>query len=446
MNAIKEEIGGALLRLLLKKTEGGEVLTVGEDKVIITHEQCPAVLLSANKNLPEILLVQKFTGLQIKQSHISTGSFSCSTPLGLKKSRTISSSSSDKPNDDMDVTGSPLKCPFMQAAGESNDASPFTIPLELCNGKNGNATLPYLPIPSTRAGLIASKLNLALCKLEADLGEFVPLWVACDGRDAQVFMLQGMLFIGMHRGQNTHHRTLVTSGGPYEGKETLPSLDHIMRHHTAIGPKKVDSAVKATYSIMASENEVRGSSLSLTCTWKRPFTVLSSPSPDASTMANVRVVRGDPRSPTFKMHSELDVLKHFVNGLETGEVLWLVREDSRTIAEELEEVFTSIREKGARVKREDEGGCEFDMMIQGKFFNWRLNMDITDQLWNVLMRCESYQELKDSLSLVFKAVAGEDIKPQFHACNTTQVCSDNRVTDKCTSYFIIEAVIQEYVK
>lgn len=41
---------------------------------------------------------------------------------------------------------------------------------------------------------------------------------------------------------------------------------------------------------------------------------------------------------------------------------------------------------GVRVKREDERGFDFDMMIEGKFFNWRQNMDFTDHLWNILMR------------------------------------------------------------
>lgn len=52
---------------------------------------------------------------------------------------------------DLDVTGSPLKCPFMQADGESN-VSPFTIALDVCNNKKGKVNLTYMPIPSTRAG------------------------------------------------------------------------------------------------------------------------------------------------------------------------------------------------------------------------------------------------------------------------------------------------------
>ena len=52
-------LGGC--RLFQRKTDDGEVLTIGEEEVIISREKCPAVLLSANKNLSDILLVQKCT-------------------------------------------------------------------------------------------------------------------------------------------------------------------------------------------------------------------------------------------------------------------------------------------------------------------------------------------------------------------------------------------------
>lgn len=61
---------------------------------------------------------------------------------------------------------------------------------------------------------------------------------------------------------------------------------------------------------------------------------------------NVNVVCGDPRSAAHQMYRELSVLRGFVNGLETGEVSWFVREGSRTMAEELEEMFATIKEKG----------------------------------------------------------------------------------------------------
>lgn len=43
--------------------------------------------------------------------------------------------------------------------------------------------------------------------------------------------------------------------------------------------------MEATYSVLASEDDVRGSSLSLTCNWKESLTLLSSPAPDAHAIA-----------------------------------------------------------------------------------------------------------------------------------------------------------------
>lgn len=41
--------------------------------------------------------------------------------------------------------------------------------------------------------LIASKLNLALCQLPEE-AEFVPLWVVCDGKDAQVRFCNSLMY------------------------------------------------------------------------------------------------------------------------------------------------------------------------------------------------------------------------------------------------------------
>lgn len=58
------------------------------------------------------------------------------------------------------------------------------------------------------------------------------------------------------------------------------------------------------------------------------------------------IVPSDQRSAAHQMHQELSVLQGFVAGLSTGEVAWFVREGDKTVAEQIEDVFASVREKG----------------------------------------------------------------------------------------------------
>ncbi|MPC72571.1 hypothetical protein E2C01_066883 [Portunus trituberculatus] len=125
-------------------------MTIKEHQIIITREPCPAVLLSVNKNLPEVLLVQKFTEHKKKSCSSITSSVSCSSPVTVRNGH--ASSINGTSHDDLDVTGSPLKCPFVQTKTDSSD-SPFTIVLDHCGNKNkGKINLTYTPIPSTSLG------------------------------------------------------------------------------------------------------------------------------------------------------------------------------------------------------------------------------------------------------------------------------------------------------
>lgn len=121
------------------------------------------------------------------------------------------------------------------------------------------------------------------------------------------------------------------------------------------------------------------------------------------------------------MYQELSVLRGFVSGLSSGEVSWFVREDSTSVAEDIENVFTTIREKAQRQKKEEDGTTNFDMMVEDKFYSRRQNMDFTDILWSVLMRCESFQDLKQNLGLVFKTISTGQVRPQIHVRNKTQI-------------------------
>lgn len=57
--------------------------------------------------------------------------------------------------------------------------------------------------------------------------------------------------------------------------------------------------------------------------------------------------------------------------------------------------------------------------------------------------CESYQELKESLELIFKAVVMGQVRPQIHVRNNTQVGFAVVITffSDCITYFFVSWVI-----
>ncbi|KAG7175369.1 zwilch-like [Homarus americanus] len=366
------DIQTGLERLLLKKSEYGEHVVVGEERLIVSREACPAILLPFNKQTPDIILIQRFSQhCKRLRSTEFEDSPSLQSNIRLQVNGQTPAKISCDSIADLDVTGSPLKCSFVQYRDEAD--LPFTVSLPL--SKKKEKMLSYMPICSTKAGLIASNFNLVLSKMSGNSDEHLPLWVVCDGKDAQ-----GTLFIGLQRSEGRMSRTIVTTSGPYQGCENLPSLDHLKMHHIAIGPTK----------------------------------------------RSLRIVSSDPRCSAYQIFQELNVLRGFVAGLKSGEVVWFIREGTTTMAQDIEKVFAIIREKGQRIKKEEHRGSEFDLMIESKSFNRRQNMDFTDLLWTVFMRCESYQELKESLLLVFEAVASGEVRPQIHVRNNTQVGSLSR--------------------
>ncbi|XP_068201412.1 protein zwilch homolog isoform X2 [Palaemon carinicauda] len=395
-------LSSSVEKLMTDKNCGKEVIVVADEQLMITRDHCPEILLPVNQH-SEIILVQRFSQqnrrlLSVedeKQANFSENISSTPRPRG-------------KSNSDLDVTGSPLKCPFSLGDG-SSELSPVTL-VSLPAAKK--ARVSYSPVSAFKAEIIASKFNMALRKLCNKTSNNIPLWIICDGKDAQ-----GTLFCGLHRTDTEVTRTVISSSGPFNSTDNLPSLDHLQLHLTA-GCQSDDiiSSVKATYDVLRCEEENENSSVHMTCKWKEIHKILTPPSFDAHTVVLVKVICCDQRSPAYQMFQELSVLQGFVKGLKCGEVSWCVREDSSSVSKDLEAFFTTIKEKAQRQKKVEE-----DAMVEEKFYNRRQNMDFTDLLWNVLMKCESYNELKSSLRSVFKAIASGHIRPQIHVRTKTKI-------------------------
>lgn len=403
-----QSLSSIVEKLMTGKSTESELAVVLEEQLMLTRDHCPEILLPVNQH-SEIILVQRFSqrnrrlvSLEDNEKQVNSEGKISSTP---RPKGTYSA--------DLDVTGSPLKCPF-SLADESSDLSPLTVSLPVAKKK---ARISYSPISALKAELIASKFNVALRKVFNKASESIPVWIVCDGKDTQ-----GTLFCGLHRTAADVTRTVITSSGPFHSADYLPSLDHLQLHLTAGCPSdEIASSVKATYDVLRCDDETENSSVHMTCKWRETHTILTPPAFDAHTTVSVKVVCSDQRSPAYQMFQELSVLQGFVKGLKCGEVSWCIREDSSSVAKDLEAFFTTIKEKAQRQKKVEEGTPNSDTMVEDKFYSRRQNMDFTDLLWTVLMKCESYSELESSLRLVFEAIASGHIRPQIHVRTKTKI-------------------------
>jgi len=409
---------GEALKSLHSESVGEATVVVDGDPLLLLTQPCPDLLLPATADAEKIILIQKLTQRSRFLSSVSQLKSETSAVNSPRPQFTNGIGSPPKNRiknaDDLDVTGSPLKCPF-NLDDDTMDFSPFTI--SITSSRKRKNQISYVPVSSSRVTKIGSQLHQALENSTSDQEKSLPVWIVCDGTDSK-----GTMFLGMQKQENQRQRMIVTSSGPHLGEEKLPTLDHLKIHHTAAcSTNRVDTSVTATYEVLtqALEEEL-SSSVTLLCTWKRPLRILEPPARDAFTTAKVEVVCSDPRSAANQMYQELNLLKGFITGLETKEIHWFVREDDLTVEEELENIFNIIRDKDSR-KGEDDGGANFDIMIEGKFFNRRQNMDFTDTVWTALMKCESYQELKESLYKIFHAIDAGQVRPQIHVRNLTEI-------------------------
>ena len=92
--------------------------------------------------------------------------------------------------------------------------------------------------------------------------------------------------------------------------------------------------------------------------------------------------------------------------------------DETDLHEELQKVFNKIREQGAN---QNKNSNSYEEEENVKFYFKKRNLDFTDLLWNVLKKCQSYQELKNCLKIVFDAIKTGHIRPQIHVRNTTWI-------------------------
>jgi len=141
----------------------------------------------------------------------------------------------------------------------------------------------------------------------------------------------------------------------------------------------------------------------------------------------IQIFFKDERSSCQNMLQELNLLKNFQSGLQNHGIQWrekLPNEDLNII-EELQELLIEVKNQGPRpsgknVKTQKRPETLEDD-IETLTITEREDVDLTDKLWNVLKKVDSFAQLVEAWKFVFSTFKREEIKPYISSRNFTKV-------------------------
>ncbi|XP_030621173.1 protein zwilch homolog [Chanos chanos] len=265
---------------------------------------------------------------------------------------------------------------------------------------------------------------------QVDDSAFHPIWIRCDMNDPA-----GTTWMGaetVHSGSKVAAVKLysVCSKGATADKASFITLDelkqeHQKRHH----PSAMVTRGWAQYNLFGSttvENTIieSQSSITVSFTWNNVEKILETPPLSSLATLNIRVAVGDMRSPMFQTYKELEFLQILADGLKTGETEWLEPLETqsavdltRTLIEELENIASAVPQttKGSETNKVRTESSTSDTPVFNSLLVERGDLDFTEQLWVKMRRSvTSYQDIRDCLKMVIKAVKYGQIKPWIH--------------------------------
>ncbi|NWR19311.1 ZWILC protein, partial [Emberiza fucata] len=264
----------------------------------------------------------------------------------------------------------------------------------------------------------------------SDLAVLPPLWARCDGSDPQHTCWIGAEPLKAGNKVTGLNIYTVSCDGPTADKTRFPNLEelkmeHKIRHHSSV----VTTKGFARYELItaaAIEDTIAesGSNIYVDITWNGVEKILETPPVISAATLNIALESGDPRSPVFQLHRELQFLLALAEGLKTGVTEWPEPSESASALKLVQEFLTDLKKKldGDYIfedKNETEKiKCDtaaVDSCIKS-IFGERGDLDFTEQLWcKMKSKCvSSYQELIDCFTLVIKSLERGEIQPWIH--------------------------------
>ncbi|XP_019622731.1 PREDICTED: protein zwilch homolog [Branchiostoma belcheri] len=259
-----------------------------------------------------------------------------------------------------------------------------------------------------------------------------PLWVKVEvlsSRERVCYM--GSELHTNRRGQVTGMSTYtVTAKGPFPTPANLPTLEALQKKHRATVFPPNNNVVNrgfVQYDVFGTGSQdaagERQTSVLIECGWKDVTSVLQLPPYNSDTVMHIRAVPGDMKSAAYSIYRELQTLTGFVEGLQTGEVLWCQEENAvplTTTVRSFIEEFTDLHvKKPALQKVQNES--DINSPMHSMLLPPRKDLDFTEALWEKLLGCSGYQELVDCLQLVLAALQQGKIQPMVHRSNQSEL-------------------------
>ncbi|XP_077550338.1 protein zwilch homolog isoform X2 [Haemaphysalis longicornis] len=327
---------------------------------------------------------------------------------------------------ELELTGCPLEW-----TPEPSSFSHFESSYFEDSSKNSESScktkLRPLPAAEARSLLNAVANRLSSCGSET---EMQPMWVACDGTDPQ-----GTAYLGYHRGDGTCSRVAVSCRGPMESKDDLPAFGCIQRNQFwGLSQSRAHTTmeVNAKYDILRHCDPLQRSSsediMVVECSWNKVTTLQEPPSADALCHLSIQIVPGNERSATWSLYKELQFLKRLVECLTTGTMTWSPEPTEQPYLERVKSMLQghcmgSFRGKKSGHQFSDIGcdSSDFNLFIETVVMGKRQSVDFTDDVWTTLSGCSTFQELKDGLALIFRAVQAGETRPRLLADNGTML-------------------------
>jgi len=217
--------------------------------------------------------------------------------------------------------------------------------------------------------------------------------------------------------------------------DEIKIFNELLKNHEKIDPEGIKSVqARAIYDMsqgtVGSEtiSDEDLSSLKLRFLWSKPRSLLETPPGYANIDLLAKLSFDDDRLACCNMFEEIELLEGYKSGLENQGIKWMRRQDDDLeLMASVHELLLKVKQMGpkstvkASNKNDSKHEGSFDNSIEPLVLVERLDLDLTDLLWNVLKKVESLDELKKAWEYIFQVFDKEEIRPYIHGRNSTKV-------------------------